>query len=144
MTDASHPTVLGSDRSPLRGALLAAALVVAAWVLWRHSPESPLLPIACPSHALTGLHCPGCGTMRGLHAILHGRILAGIASNPFAAVVVPWIGAEVLSDIRRSFTGRGFAVPRIPQPALRLLPWLLIAYTVARNLPWAPFTALAP
>ena len=34
----------------------------------------------CLFYALTDLYCPGCGTLRGLHELLHGRI--GIAHGP--------------------------------------------------------------
>ena len=35
----------------------------------------------CPFFALTGLKCPGCGTARALHAVLHGRFTEALCFN---------------------------------------------------------------
>ena len=36
----------------------------------------------CMFHKLTGLNCPGCGTTRALHQLLHGHIGAAFRLNP--------------------------------------------------------------
>lgn len=43
----------------------------------------------CPFFALTGYQCPGCGTLRGIHALLHFRIMDALGHNPFMVVSVP-------------------------------------------------------
>ena len=63
----------------------ASATTVAAvggWVLYTFPPAgSPFYP-QCVFHALTGLDCPGCGTTRALHELLHGNVGAAFALNP--------------------------------------------------------------
>lgn len=35
----------------------------------------------CFLRSTTGLHCPGCGSQRALHSILHGNIIEGLRKN---------------------------------------------------------------
>lgn len=37
----------------------------------------------CPFNVLTGLKCPGCGSQRAIHALLHGDIAAAARYNLF-------------------------------------------------------------
>jgi hypothetical protein len=41
----------------------------------------------CIFHTLTGISCPTCGTTRAATALLDGRIIEALASNPLAAAV---------------------------------------------------------
>lgn len=74
-----------------RKAWLASSAAVAAvggWVLYTFPPtDSPFYP-QCVFHALTGLDCPGCGTTRALHHLLHGRIGEAFAFNPMLFVML--------------------------------------------------------
>jgi hypothetical protein len=98
----------------------------------------------CPFHALTGLHCPGCGTLRCLHALFHGDLAQALAYNALTVLVLPflliWAGRWGLAAARnRPPRGR-----RVPGRWIRLLLMVVIAYWVLRNLPLPPFELLAP
>ena len=73
-----------------RYATLAAVTALGAGafgVLRRIDPNvagNPLPP--CPLRALTGLYCPGCGSTRTLHALLHGDLATAMAMNPLLVV----------------------------------------------------------
>lgn len=58
----------------------------------------------CPFLSLTGLECPGCGTQRAVHAVLHGDIGAVWQLNAALFVFVPLLillfVAEVLGHQR--------------------------------------------
>ena len=119
------------------GALTAIALLL---VFDPNAAGNPLPP--CPSQWLTGLYCPGCGATRMLHALIHGDLPTALAMNPLlllALALLPFLLLEPL----------GFA-PESWKPALRRLgdarPWavVVIAYAITRNLPWWPFSWLAP
>ena len=43
----------------------------------------------CPFFALTGYKCPGCGTLRGIHALLHLNFRDVVQHNPFMVVLIP-------------------------------------------------------
>lgn len=48
----------------------------------------------CPFLWLTGFYCPGCGSLRALHQLLHGNFAAAISFNPFAVLALPFVGYE--------------------------------------------------
>lgn len=43
-----------------------------------------------PFKLLTGYDCPGCGSQRALHALLHGDINA-FAYNPLFIIAIPYV-----------------------------------------------------
>lgn len=45
----------------------------------------------CMFHELTGLDCPGCGSQRMIHALLHGDFREAWAQNPFLLLMIPFI-----------------------------------------------------
>ena len=116
---------------------MAAAVVVggvaAAAILYAVNPAVTGVFAPCPLHHVTGLHCPGCGSLRAMHQLLHGNLRTALALNPLMVLSIPALGLLVL---RPAWLKR------------RWVPWvalaILLAYAVARNLPWWPFTLLAP
>jgi len=125
--------------------LLGVGAVGVALLLARIDPDaagSPLPP--CPLRVLTGLYCPGCGSTRCLHALLHGDLALAFTMNPLLVIAAPVL---VLMALRAGGLlptwapwERVLAVARRPRPWL----WLLLGYAVLRNLPWPPFAWLAP
>ena len=82
-----------ASRIPL---LLCIGVFVLAVVLFRYNPEEvPFFP-RCPVFMLTGLKCPGCGTARALHCLLHGEVTQAIAFNPILALAFPLLGLLLL------------------------------------------------
>lgn len=56
---------------------------------YRHDPASSAHAPKCIFKLLTGWDCPGCGSQRALHALLHGHILRALSLNPFVFIAVP-------------------------------------------------------
>lgn len=131
------------QRSPWLLIALAGCTAGAAAVLSRINPNASgsLLP-ECPLHALTGLYCPGCGSTRALHALLHADVATALSMNPLLVVSLPFVFMMALS-------ASGLLSRRL-DPLMRIVGdprlWLvvLIGYAMLRNLPWFPFSALAP
>lgn len=103
----------------------------------------PLVP-PCPFEALTGLYCPGCGSARTIAALLRGEVATALRMNALIVVLLPALAYVLVSDALWLA-----GVKRLPR--LRLGPigvWVLagvvLAFWVLRNLPWTPFTWLAP
>ena len=101
-------------------------------------PNQPGHYPTCPSLALTGFYCPGCGTLRCLHFLATGDPVMAWRMNPLAIVAIPYLVWSWLSWARRSVTGR----PR----AWLAPPWVLwtvlvatLAYWVLRNVPGLEF-----
>lgn len=124
--------------------LTAAAGLAAALVLFLCPPTQYAFYPHCFFHAWTGLYCPGCGSLRALHALAHGHLGAAFGFNPLLIVALPFLAYEGASRWRRNVHGTGL-------PALFVHPswsWALLGvvlvFTVLRNIPAAPFTLLAP
>jgi hypothetical protein len=102
-------------------------------------PRQPGSYPTCPFHAITGLWCPGCGSLRAMHDVLHGRLVEALGYNALLMVVLP---VAVIAGVRVAFNrtqSRGLPAWAAPWALVVLAVW-----TVVRNLPYAPFTILAP
>ncbi len=125
-----------------------AALPCLALVYSRNPEEAGFYP-PCFFFAVTGLHCPGCGTLRGLHQLLNGNLLAAIGYNPLTMLVLPLIAGAIVA-FRLAPRCRQLAwVGRLAAASERSAAvWVLLAavvcFWVLRNVPAYPFNILAP
>ena len=127
--------------------LRAAGMLVAglAGLLWLYAVDpsrSHLYPV-CPFHLLTGLECPGCGGLRALHALLHGRLEEALHFNAYLVGFALPLAALVGIDRGLRRLGRRVLLTEAWQA--RLL-WAglaaLIAFGILRNLPLAALASL--
>ena len=100
-----------------------------AWILFTFPPTSSRFYPQCTFHQITGLLCPGCGTTRALHALLHGRIAEAFAFNPMLFA----LAACALGGLPSVARGR--------TPPFLMKPWfgwtsfaVVMAWWVGRNL----------
>jgi hypothetical protein len=123
---------------------LSISLLGAAALLYSFSPaESGLYPPS-PFRVLTGLYCPGCGTLRGLHHLLHGRLLAALDLNPLMVISIPWLLYAYLAYCLPVVTGRRIYQLFIPSAWIWGFLKVVLGYWVLRNIPVFPFSWLAP
>ena len=118
---------------------LGAFLLVLLVLVFVDPRTAPYAPV-CVVHATTGLHCPGCGTGRALHALVHGDLAHALRLNVLAVAAIPVFLALALRVALR---------PERPLPIpplwLRLLIYaVLFVFLVGRNLPFEPFASWAP
>ena len=78
-----------SWRSALRAVCIISAAAAGAVILYRFDPSTHAYPV-CVFHALTGLQCPGCGTTRAVHHLLHGDVAGAFHLNAMLFVGVPF------------------------------------------------------
>ncbi len=122
---------------------VAAAAGLGCLVILLADPMTPggLLPV-CPTKSLLGIVCPGCGSLRMLHSLMHGDIAAAVRFNALGLVAVlllvwawaAWFYGRVTDRRVRSWQHHRWS-------ALTTLV-MVVAWFVIRNLPTAPFTAL--
>ncbi|MEU8322672.1 DUF2752 domain-containing protein [Nonomuraea sp. NPDC048881] len=124
--------------APLGVAAAAGAVVGVVGVV---DPNQPGHYPTCPFLWVTGLYCPGCGTLRTIHALAHLDPLAALGLNPLAVAMIPfllfWWGRWVV----RAWQGR----PRRTTLAHPAWLWaflgVVMVYWVVRNLPFGAFLA---
>jgi hypothetical protein len=114
----------------------------AGLVLFCFDPAQYHFYPVCFLHQTTGLLCPGCGALRGLHQLLHGHLATAFRFNPMLVASLPfgvWFGVKYALQEEQK------------PPALGLRPfwlWLMLAavlvVSVLRNLPGATFAMLRP
>jgi hypothetical protein len=132
--------------SPARGwwgAGIVAALLASGVLFWFDPARWGFYP-RCLFHAITGLHCPGCGALRGAHEFLHGHWLTALRLNALVfglapLVLVGWLGWHwcAREEIRLHRLQLGATAAWWMLGALML-------FGVLRNIPIFPFTLLAP
>lgn len=82
---------------------IACALVLmlaGAWVLYTFPPATTPFYPKCLFKQATGLDCPGCGTTRALHALLHGRVGEAFRFNPMLFALMLVGGVSLPSYVR--------------------------------------------
>lgn len=86
----------------------------------------------CPSKYVTGYDCPGCGTSRALHALMHGDVAAAWHFNAAIFFAIPLI----LFLVAGTVAGPHSRLRRISQhPALTIgVTVAIVAWTIGRNL----------
>ena len=130
---------------PRRSAALKVFAVLAvAGFLYVHDPSRLPGWVHCPFHALTGLFCPGCGTLRALHALMHGQVGRAFGLNALTMTLLPFVAYPFLSTVLLALRGRGLRRVLLPDACVWLLVAAILVFWVLRNLPVHPFTVLAP
>lgn len=95
---------------------LAAVLVL---VYYQFDPVKSSLFVACPLKSVTGYDCPGCGSQRAFHALLHFRLGEAFRYNPLFVVVLMLLVVWLLLCVKNNkvrdwlltfFRSRGFII----------------------------------
>ncbi|MEG0187548.1 DUF2752 domain-containing protein [Algoriella sp.] len=101
--------------------------------------------LRCPSYFLFGIYCPGCGSQRAIHQLLHFNFVEALRYNALLTIAFPlliyiafvWLYNFIFEkEIRiKLFYNNKFV-------------WfvfgLIIVYGIARNISIFPFTLLSP
>ena len=137
LTDTNKRTVLAGIAFVTLGTLMI--------IFYQFNPVESSFFIPCPFHYLTGLHCPGCGSQRALHQLVHFNIWGAFRYNPLLVLTLPLIiwglGTSLYNFIYRTkhrvnlFYNNRF---------LYAFFGIVILFWILRNIPIEPFTYLAP
>jgi len=125
--------------------LLGGAFVLGCVVLFVFDPSRYHFYPVCVFHQATGLLCPGCGSLRALHELLHGHLVAAFRFNPLLVCFLP-LGFffAAISGLRRM---RGQPLLNSPRS---FWPWVVavvvigLAFGVWRNIPGSALAMLRP
>ncbi len=108
---------------------LAAVAVVA-----RVDPNQPGHYPGCPTRLLTGVDCPACGTLRGLHELSRGHFGAALDHNVLLLAAVPFGIWMWVRWTRAAVTGTPARVVVPPRWVVPVLSIVAITFTLVRNL----------
>lgn len=79
-------------------ALIAVIVIAAIVVYFSYNPSTSKFFPRCIFFTVTGLRCPGCGSQRVIHSLLHGNIGAAWGYNAFMVCVIPVFIIYLLND----------------------------------------------
>ena len=124
--------------------VLAGACALATVMLRVFDPATSGLFPPCPVRYLTGWYCPGCGSLRAIHQLLHGNLRAAWAMNPLTVMLLPFLAYSLVSFALFEIRGRGLPEPFLRAVWIRALCGVVILFGIAGNLSLYPFSLLAP
>ena len=109
--------------------------IAAALLLFFFPPEQHAFYPRCLFYTLTGFECPGCGSLRATHRLLHGDLASAFRFNPLLVILAPVAGLWLSAYGLQRITGRKMW-SSLTRP---ILAWALlavgIAFGILRNIP---------
>lgn len=123
---------------------MAAAAAAACATLLVLDPNEPGNYPVCPFLAVTGRWCPGCGSLRGMRALLTGDVGAAFGFNALMVLSLPYLLYRWVLWFSPRLAQHAPARIVLPVPAMYTLPLVIMAFWGLRNIPVAPFSVLAP
>jgi hypothetical protein len=123
--------------------LVAASATVACAAIWVGDPTTPHGPLpVCPTKALLGIDCPGCGSMRMLYSLMHGDLPAAVRFNALGLVALGFLVWAYVAWTCGRLQGRQIRSWQHRRWAATVTLVLTTAWFVVRNIPFPPFSGL--
>lgn len=101
--------------------LVIAALLVFGIIYYALDPSQSGMFPRCTFLTLTGYKCPGCGSQRAIHALLHGDVVGAFKYNALLLISIPWIALCLYAETQRIRNPRLYTRINAPQ-----LMWLFL------------------
>lgn len=134
------------ERTPRWVVPLAALGCVGAGIgytlLFDPTRSAPDAAPTCLLKLTTGLDCPGCGGTRALWYVLHADLPAAARHHALLVFALPFLAYLFVAWAGRQAFGWRLPELRIGNKLIGAVLAVWFAFSVVRNLPWAPFTAL--
>jgi len=109
-------------------------------IYYFNNPTEGSIFLSCPFKLVSGYNCPGCGSQRAIHQLLHGNIEAAFRLNPLMLLSLPLIIYGLGTKIRNFIFGTSSRV-QLFYSNIFIYTYFSIAiiYWVIRNLSFYPF-----
>jgi len=108
------------------------------------NPTSTALFPKCPFYVITGFLCPGCGSQRAIHHIMHGDIFLGLRQNYLFLILFFVLSYELFISLK-TLLGQNTRNNLLHNKKItNTILVLVIVFWILRNIPVYPFILLAP
>lgn len=111
---------------------MALAGATAVYFYW--SPEENVFFPRCTFKWLTGWDCPGCGSQRAFHALLHGHPLDALHYNLFMIIGLPYLLLALIASNFRTAAAQWISLNLLSTKPMLVYVVLWIAWGVVRNI----------
>jgi hypothetical protein len=107
-------------------------------------PEKHIIFPRCVFYSLSGYYCPGCGSQRAIHSLLHLNLFGVVQNN---VLFLPAVFAIIYHYIHPFLNKKlNWRLPNIFY--MKNTPWvifgIILLFWLLRNLTVYPFSVLAP
>ena len=117
----------------IRAFVIISLLGAIAVVYTLFDPSSTWWMPKCPVKFLTDYDCPGCGSQRAIHSLLHGHIREAFEHNAFLILMIPFIIFMAFTEINRARYPRLYRAMSHPLLIITLMT-AVAGWTILRNL----------
>ena len=135
MTNNIAPPQTSRGRDVFSFAAVTALGVGAIGLLTVVSPEEQGHYPTCPILTVTGYYCPGCGSLRAIHALTQGDIATAWDRNPLLLVLGPLLLLAWATWGLRILGKTTWTTTNIPAAWIWIVFVAILAFWVARNVP---------
>lgn len=98
----------------------------------------------CPFFLLTGFDCPGCGSQRALHALLHGEIVKACDFNLLMVLSLPMLFIHMLFKVSSYISGKPEQWHLLYHPKTPIIFFSITTlFWIMRNINAMPFSYLS-
>ena len=129
----------------LKVVIVGFLIALSAVILYSFNPviDSEIYP---PSlvRKFTGFYCAGCGSLRALHQLLQGNWQAALSFNPLIVVCMPYLVYWLATYFIDIFYHIKLPTIALKNKQISAIAFIVILYTILRNIPSPPFSWLAP
>ena len=123
----------------LTALLIWVSIAVGGTYLFIFEPGKTGFFPACPFRMLTGLTCPGCGSTRGLHRLVHGDVVGAFEFNPLMVLVLPFLLYSLVRYTTAALRGRPLQRHYVKPNYIWILVGLIMSFWIFRNTRFYPF-----
>ena len=106
------------------------AIILGIVVYYTLDPSEVFFP-RCPFYSLTGLKCPGCGTQRAIHQLLHHNLAGAVRYNALMVFSIPLLVFFVVADVCKTKWPKLYLLARNP-----ILSWSILAIVLLWWILW--------
>jgi hypothetical protein len=123
----------------LTALLIWLSIAIGATYLFIFEPGKTGFFPACPFRMLTGFTCPGCGSTRGLHRLLHGDIVSALEFNPLMVLSLPFLLYALVRYTAAAVSGRPLQRHNLDAKYIWMLFGVIMSFWIFRNTRFYPF-----
>jgi len=119
-------------------------LGVVAFFYFSINPNEVDFLLKCPLYRTTGLFCPGCGSQRSIHHLLHVDLASAAQNNVMLLIgLVAMVYHYGIMAYNRYFNGHVDSIFN-HRMVIIIAIGILFLFWILRNIPAYPFTLLSP
>ncbi|MDR2119318.1 MAG: DUF2752 domain-containing protein [Tannerella sp.] len=102
-------------------------MIVGGIIYFQYNPAANIWFPKCPFLMATGLKCPGCGSQRAVHALLHFDFCSAFIHNALLIISIPYILLLIAGYIVRFVRPQSLFPVRLQHPVII---WSYFAFAV--------------